>query len=150
MKLNIFEILLFLYQSYLQKNGSPLPELEKWLHENSNVKNINTYEDKAYLNQNASFLDFNKTNSTRIYSHEETTKINEICQGYLLTLEQHNLISPHTREKIIQDALTANQPLDQADIEYIAQELINEELFSVCDLSNSQNIFDEYQNQILH
>ena len=53
--------------------------------------------------------------SFRVFSRQETAKLNRDCRGYLILLERNGIIGPLSRELIIERALALD--LDELDLE---------------------------------
>ncbi len=155
MKLNIVEVIIFLYQHYLDRNEERLPDLEKWLVQNTKQYLITTppsKEKELEVTKQAkeTRADPSASEAIRVYSQDERQRLDSMCQGYLLKLEQEGVISPPIREKIIQEALALDRELELLDIEYVAQDIICEEMENNAKLSHLHKIFVENQNLVLH
>ena len=49
-------------------------------------------------------------NTFRAYAPKELVKLDTECRGFLLTLEQSGILTPHTREHVMERALAATGP----------------------------------------
>ncbi len=150
--IELFNVLLHLYQNYMDSGHKRLIKFEKWLLQNLLYSEIQPSKDiinHHFTTENIQ-IDKLSTNTFRIYSTQEIHKLNTKCRGYLLRLELENVISPSTREKIIHEALGINKFLELNDIEYLTKDILIEEFGNSQDKIYSNKIVDESQNQILH
>ncbi len=107
----MFDILLYLFENIVNDNselwvdeGELTKELKKaGFHEDDIYKALMWLEDLADLQSNdiAPFILGQTALSTRIYTLEESMKLDAECQGFLMFLEQINLLDVATREMVI-------------------------------------------------
>lgn len=107
----MFDILLYLFENIVNDNselwvdeGELTKELKKaGFHEDDIYKALMWLEDLADLQSNdiAPFIIGQTALSTRIFTLEESMKLDTQCQGFLLFLEQINLLDVATREMVI-------------------------------------------------
>jgi len=107
----MFDILLYLFENIVNDNselwvdeGELTKELKKaGFHEDDIYKALMWLEDLADLQSNdiAPFIIGQTALSTRIFTLEESMKLDTECQGFLLFLEQINLLDVATREMVI-------------------------------------------------
>lgn len=155
MKTSIIEIIIFIYQHYLEQSNTRLPELEQWLMQHTKLNDPENQEliiGKAHKNNELEKIKISPNDSTsiRVYSFDEIQKLDSNCRGYILHLEQQKVISPKIREKIIQAALTLDKPLEPIDIEFMAYDIISQEMEDHDKISHLHKIFTEHPNIQLH
>lgn len=107
----MFDILLYLFENIVNDNselwvdeGELTKELKKaGFHEDDIYKALMWLEDLADLQSNdiAPFIIGQTALSTRIFTLEESMKLDTECQGFLLFLEQISLLDVATREMVI-------------------------------------------------
>ena len=107
----MFDILLYLFENIVNDNSElwvDEDELTKELkkagfHDDDIYKALMWLEDLADLQSNdiAPFIIGQTALSTRIFTLEESMKLDTECQGFLLFLEQINLLDVATREMVI-------------------------------------------------
>ncbi|GAA0306620.1 DUF494 family protein [Psychrosphaera haliotis] len=107
----MFDILLYLFENIVNDNselwvdeGELTKELKKaGFHEDDIYKALMWLEDLADLQSNdiAPFIIGQTALSSRIFTLEESMKLDTECQGFLLFLEQINLLDVATREMVI-------------------------------------------------
>lgn len=107
----MFDILLYLFENIVNDNselwvdeGELTKELKKaGFHEDDIYKALMWLEDLADLQSNdiAPFIIGQTALSTRIFTLEESIKLDTECQGFLLFLEQISLLDVATREMVI-------------------------------------------------
>ncbi|GAB3001465.1 DUF494 family protein [Psychrosphaera aestuarii] len=107
----MFDILLYLFENIVNDSaelwvdeGELTKELKKaGFHEDDIYKALMWLEDLADLQSNdiAPFIIGQTALSTRIYTVAETMKLDTECRGFLLFLEQINLLDVATREMVI-------------------------------------------------
>jgi len=116
----MFDILLYLFENIVN-DGSELwvdeDELTKELkkagfHDDDIYKALMWLEDLADLQSNdiAPFIHGHTSISTRVYTREEAMKIDVECRGFLLFLEQINLLDVATREMVIDRIMELEEP----------------------------------------
>ena len=104
----MFDILLYLFENIVNDNaelwvdeGELTKELKKaGFHEDDIYKALMWLEDLADLQSNdiAPFIIGQTDLTTRVYTPAETMKLDTECRGFLLFLEQINLLDVATRE----------------------------------------------------
>lgn len=124
MKENIIDVLLYLFENYIDSDGMeqpdkhvleteleqvgfPEPEIHRaleWLENMTVIAESSTQSEP--LSQIASM---------RFYTDQELELLNAECRGYLLFLEQVGVLDPDTREIVIERVLALNA--DEIDLE---------------------------------
>jgi Smg protein len=56
----------------------------------------------------------------RVYSPEETVRLTPECRGFLLFLEQINILDDQTREMVIDRALALDETITVARLKWVA------------------------------
>lgn len=107
----MFDILLYLFENIVNDNaelwvdeGELTKELKKaGFHEDDIYKALMWLEDLADLQSNdiAPFIIGQTDLTTRVYTQHEMMKLDTECRGFLLFLEQINLLDVATREMVI-------------------------------------------------
>ncbi len=107
----MFDILLYLFENIVNDSAelwvdedSLTKELKKaGFHEDDIFKALMWLEDLADLQSNdiAPFIVGQSDLTTRIYTQDEIMKLDTECRGFLLFLEQINLLDVATREMVI-------------------------------------------------
>jgi len=131
-KQSVVDVLMFLFESYLEddetnetrrvtdKRDSIQIRLEEMGFHNQEINQaFDWLEDLADLQaENQPFIDIKPT-STRIYSEEEKKLINQESIGFFNFLEQNNILTPGTRELILDRIVALGQPLDAEQLKWI-------------------------------
>ena len=123
MKENVFDVLMYLFENYymdeenpvtadresiqqeLHNAGFPAPEIERafnWLEELATVTPPPVMQAERSL---------------RLFSRQETARLDTECQGLLLFLEQMGVLNPISRERVIDRAMALEN--DDFDIEQL-------------------------------
>ena len=120
MKENALDVLMYLFRNYIDGELEYVPDRESLQIELQEAGFANGEIDQAFVwlddlaNQQPEITDSNKqSQSIRIYSPNEMAVLDTQCRGFLLFLEQANVISPPVREVIIERVLA----LDDSDID---------------------------------
>jgi Smg protein len=116
----MFDILLYLFENIVNDSSElwvDEDELTKELkkagfHDDDIYKALMWLEDLADLQSNdiAPFIVGHTSLSTRIYTIEESLKLNVECQGFLVFLENINLLDVMTREMVIDRVMELEEP----------------------------------------
>lgn len=116
----MFDILLYLFENIVNDSSElwvDEDELTKELkkagfHEDDIYKALMWLEDLADLQSNdiAPFINGHTALSTRIYTPEESIKLDTECQGFLVFLENINLLDVMTREMVIDRVMELEEP----------------------------------------
>jgi Smg protein len=130
-KQSVMDVLMFLFERYL--DDDELNEASRVTDERDNIQirleemgfrhhEINQafdwLEDLAELQDRKQFLPVKET-STRIYSDEEKKLIDIESIGFLHFLEQTNILTPFTRELILDRVSALGQPLDAEQLKWV-------------------------------
>lgn len=112
----MFEIIIYLFESYMQVdqtieiNAQEITDelLEEGFNKNEITKALAWLDKLACLPQQnpQSKTQSAKPTSHRIYSEIEQQRLQRDCQGYLYYLEQAELLNTHTREVVIDCAMS--------------------------------------------
>lgn len=119
----MFDILMYLFETYIHTETEMMVDQDALteeltragFHQEEIFKALSWLEKLANL-QNSDkhpYLSCNALNSMRIYTQEEQYKLDQECRGFLLFLEQAQVLSPTTREMVIDRVME----LDQQEIE---------------------------------
>ena len=121
MKQDVFEILLYLFETYMYEEkelGDDRDELQQELNDvgfrnNEISKAFVWLEELATLPELPNGGRVNPSSSMRHYSAIEQLQINTACRGYLLFLEQMGVVDHLTRELVIERIMA----LDSSEVE---------------------------------
>ncbi|MCE0493676.1 DUF494 family protein [Vibrio sp. DNF-1] len=107
----MMDILMYLFETYIHSDAElqvDQDELEDELlragfHQKDIFKALNWLEELAALQKADvhSALETSATTSMRIYTFDECARIDTECRGFLLFLEQIKVLTPETREMVI-------------------------------------------------
>jgi len=120
MKENVLDVLMYLFETYVEAEDEPEPDQNELRIELSKAGFGNIEIDRALdwlecLSENQGGLNFSSqtASGTRTYNSVEQERIDVSCRGYISSLEQIGILSPEQRE-ILVDRLPA---LDAPDID---------------------------------
>ena len=112
----MFEVIMYLFESYMQIdqtieiNADQITDelLEEGFQKNDINKAIAWLDNLAELQQNSpqEQTQAAKKTSQRIYSNIEQQRLPSECRGYIYYLEQAELLNTHTREIVIDCAMS--------------------------------------------
>ena len=121
MKENVLDVLMYLFQNYMSDDTEINPDRESMQTELLEA-GFPSYE----VNRAFEWLDgladrqaspvnlLNKEFSFRIYTDQEAARLDPDCQGFLLYLEQAGVLSPDTRELVVDRVMALET--DEIDI----------------------------------
>ncbi|USP15203.1 DUF494 family protein [Vibrio gazogenes] len=107
----MMDILMYLFETYIHSDAElqvDQDELEDELlragfHQKEIYKALNWLEELACLQQSDvhSPLSISAATAMRVYTEKETARLDVECRGFLLFLEQIKVLTPETREMVI-------------------------------------------------
>jgi Smg protein len=107
----MFDILLYLFENYLHSESAIFVEENELtdelkragFHSDEIYKALDWLEQLADLQHSDEYPYLNRVpaHSMRIYTDSECEKLDVLCRGFLIFLEQVSLINPTTREMVI-------------------------------------------------
>jgi len=110
MKENVFDVLMYLFENYMDEGTEFQPDQEALTHELTQAgfrrgeirKAFNWLDGLSALRENSAGQPRQKTASAiRHYTPQEQEKLDEECRGYLQFMEASGVIDPATRELVI-------------------------------------------------
>lgn len=125
MKENVLDVLMYLFENYMDSEEGIDPTQDNLQSELTAAGFDQTEIDKAF-NWLEGLADLkgmvpqspaSGPRSSRIYHPEETKKLDQQCQGFLLTLEQLGIVDPVSRELIIDRVMALDT--DEIDLEQV-------------------------------
>lgn len=126
---NIIDVLIYIYETYMD-GDQPLPtdqiimqeQLLKAGFQEGEISKAFDWLDELAWRQGAINDGTNPTNaSMRIYTDEEQQRLDIEIRGLLMLLEQNGILSPTSRELIIERAMALDSTdLDTDDIKWIS------------------------------
>ena len=128
MKTEVLDILMYLFETYLDDEQSDIPnegsirnELAKIGFRDEKVaKAFDWLDDLAILKDNYTSIEQLEKNSMRLFSPLEVEKFDMQARGVLLDLVQLSVITPTQREIIIDKALALDiNPIDQEQMKWV-------------------------------
>ena len=110
MKEDILDVLMYMLDHYAFKNANSAKEQDVLITQLQEVGFAASNVEKAFDwlkgltadKQPSNIALLAKTSSLRIFSPKETNILNDECQGFILFLEQLNVLSPEDRELTIE------------------------------------------------
>jgi Smg protein len=124
MKENVLDVLMYLFESYVEAAEEPEPDQNELRDELSRAGFGDPEIDRALrwldgLTENHETFLYNPqtAHGTRIYNNVETQRLDVGCRGFLSYLEQIGILSPTQREILIDRLLALETP--DIDVEQI-------------------------------
>ncbi|MGD8591243.1 MAG: DUF494 domain-containing protein [Gammaproteobacteria bacterium] len=125
MKESLFEVLMYLFENYMDDDSPLYSDPEKLKAQLNDAgfrstqinKAFNWLEDLAQGQEERVETITNHVNSVRLYSSSELKKLNAECRGFLLSLEQMEVIDPAIRELIIDRVMALEA--DEMDLDQL-------------------------------
>lgn len=128
MKENILDVLMYLFEHYMDNENNELPEQESLRKELTDAGFTHTEVDKAFnwleglASQKATgaYRLSGARRSFRIFNSEEVKKINTECRGFLLFLDQLGVLDATNRELVIDRVMALEgDDIDLRDLKWI-------------------------------
>ncbi|WP_022948085.1 DUF494 family protein [Methylohalobius crimeensis] len=112
MKENVFDVLMYLFENYMDEDPEMMPDPDSIRTELVAAGFPQRDIDKAF--QWLESLTQGQTIQTtmptfRVYAPEETSKLDKECRGLLLFLEQSGILNPSNRELVIDRAMALSR-----------------------------------------
>ena len=125
-KQSVVDVLMFLFEQYLGDDNDTIDErdhmqirLEEVGFDNQEIDQaFDWLEDLATLRVDQNFSPL-KQNSVRIFSEEEKDILDEDCRGFLMYLEQSTVLTPTTRELVLDRVIALDHPLTMEQLKWI-------------------------------
>ena len=129
MKQNVVDVLMFLFENYIGddteiENDEPIRDSvqirleELGFPPNAINQAFDWLEDLAVL-QETEELSPLETVSSRIYSPVELALLDHECQGFLMYLEQNDILTPFTREIVLDRVVALDTDVDIEQLKWI-------------------------------
>ena len=155
MKENIFEVLMYLFENYLEEEIDLLP--------NSNVIRTELLEagfeqtevDKAfdwleYLGPE-SIIKLSTPTSFRIFSREETNRLDIECRNFIMFLEQSGILTSTNRELVIDRIMALdNEDISLEKLKWVVLMVLLSQPDEEIAFSRMENIVYEDNQEYLH
>jgi Smg protein len=118
---NMVDVLIYLYENYMDGEGQPPSDQDALEDELSQAGFSNIEIEKAlrWLDELAAGAETqyrdHKLGSIRIYTAQECAKLDLEARGFLLFLEHNGILDPASRELVIERALAIDHPTVAVD-----------------------------------
>ncbi len=128
MKTEVFDILMYLFETYLDDDQSEIPSADNIRNELSRIGFHDSNVDKAFkwLDDLSTLKEYDFTieqidnNSFRTFSAIESSTFDQQAQAVLIELVNLNILSPTQREIIIDKALALDiAPINQEQMKWV-------------------------------
>lgn len=121
MKENVFDVLMYLFENYMDDDPEISQDQETLTSELAQAgfrkgeisKAFRWLEGLSRLRQQDAAWQQQVMGSLRHYSEREKAKLNSECRGFLMSMEQSGVLEPKTREMVVDRAMA----LDTEEIE---------------------------------
>ena len=125
-KQSVVDVLMFLFEEYLGESKENIDErnqmqgrLEEFGFQHHEIDQaFDWLEDLATLRKSDEYVPVN-ANSIRIYSDFEKNILDDESIGFLMYLEQSDVLTPVTRELILDRIIALGHPLDVEQLKWI-------------------------------
>ena len=117
----MFDILMYMFENYIHSEAEIFVDHKELtdelsragFHELEIYKALDWLEKLANMqqNENRPYSDAASNQSTRVYTAEEMNRLDVECRGFLLFLEQVNVLNFESREMVIDRVCELDQPL---------------------------------------
>ncbi|MCP4282882.1 MAG: DUF494 domain-containing protein [Gammaproteobacteria bacterium] len=114
---NVVDILIYLYENYMDSDQNP-PSDQEVIHEElmqagfpeSEIDKAFQWMEELAQRQGTQDLPTHTSNSMRVYTEDETIRLDTDCRGLILFLEHTNILNPANRELVIERAMALDTP----------------------------------------
>ena len=125
-KQSVVDVLMFLFERYLGEDNEVMDERnhmhtrleEVGFHHQHIDQAFDWLEDLAIIRDSEEFAPVQKV-SARIFSEEEKLILNEDCLGFIMYLEQAGILTPVTRELILDRVIALDHELDIEQLKWV-------------------------------
>ncbi|MFC1588692.1 DUF494 family protein [Pseudomonadota bacterium] len=125
-KQSVVDVLMFLFEEYLGESNDSMDErnliqgrLEEVGFQHQEIDQaFNWLEDLATLREGSDYIPAN-TNSIRIFSEVEKNILDDESIGFLMYLEQSEILTPITRELVLDRIIALDHSLDIEQLKWI-------------------------------
>lgn len=125
-KQSVVDVLMFLFEEYMGDSNEPIDDrsdiqvrLEEVGFQHQEIDQAFSWlEDLATLREGSNHFSAN-TSSIRIFSDIEKSILNKECIGFLMFLEQSKILTPVTRELVLDRIVALEHPLDMEQLKWI-------------------------------
>lgn len=126
----MFDVLMYLFETYIHNEPEMRVDQDQLtddlaqagFHRDDIYNALNWLEKLADLQEgeNAPYFFFNDTATTEIYTEEEGVRLDASCRGFLLFLEQIQVLNLETREMVIDRVMALdNTEFDLEDLKWV-------------------------------
>ncbi|RFA24757.1 hypothetical protein CAI21_20335 [Alkalilimnicola ehrlichii] len=122
MKENVFDVLMYLFENYFYNDDEPQPDrdsLESELFEagftSAEIRKAFAWLDGLAESRQAPNLNIDGERSIRVFAEQESSKLDVDCRGFLLFLEQVGILTPTSREIIVERVMALDD--EEVDID---------------------------------
>ena len=126
MKESVFDVLMYLFENYYMDDDNPVsPDRESVQQDLRNAGFPNAEIDRAFswlegLASDNPPPDMQAEHSLRLFSPGESTRLDTECRGLLLFLEQMGVLTPTSRERVIDRAMALeNEDFDIEQLKWV-------------------------------
>ena len=126
MKENVFDVLMYLFENYYMDEDSPVtPDRESVQQELSQAGFPTLEIDRAFLWMDSLASEPNPPDSQsdrslRLFSNVEMQRLDTACRGFILFLEQMDVLTPASRELAIDRAMALeNEDFDLEQLKWV-------------------------------
>ena len=124
LKENVLDVLMYLFENYIEDDDEPEPDreiLEMKLLEagfpDGEIKKAFEWLEALADHQDSLSANPAPNRTMRVYTKREEERLNSDCRGFLLFLEQNNIVTSTSRELIIDRVMALDT--DEIDLEHL-------------------------------
>ncbi len=128
MKENVLDVLMYLFENYLDGELETTPDqealrkelIEAGFHYGEIDKAFTWLEGMAQMRENAAPIMLTTSHSIRVFTHQETNRLDLECRGFLMFLEQLGVLDPANRELVIDRIMALeSEEIDLAQLKWV-------------------------------
>lgn len=126
MKEDVLDVLMYLFEAYLDADPEPEPdrdalrsELERAGFGQKEIEHALEWLDGLSEHGASPVADHSADRSIRVFNAEELERLDAQCRGYLIYLEQIGILSPNQRELAIDRIMALGSEIDIEQIKWV-------------------------------
>ena len=157
MKENVFDVLMYLFENYYMDEDSPVtPDRESVQQELSQAGFPTLEIDRAFLWMESLASEPNPPDSQsdrslRLFSNVEMQRLDTACRGFILFLEQMDVLTPASRELAIDRAMALESEIINTDqMKWVAMMVLYNQPGRETNYLWLENLLFDLEQDVLH
>lgn len=158
MKENVLDVLMYLFETYIDADEEPEPDENELRGElvragfgSSEIDRALDWLDGLAEDSDGVNLDTQTANGSRVYNELELERLDSSCRGFIMHLEQIGILSPSQREIVIDRLLALETPdIDVEQIKWVVLMILFSQPGQEQAYARMEDLVFEEENTALH